>query len=177
MPPAAGNRSLIQTGARGRVCPQAKPLWEAIAPGFLSKYLTGQPFDPSLDVPTVNISSSMKFPGLDPRITEDCLFLDVVVPKKVFDGAQSRNATSKKDLSPALVAQNKNGTSVQRLSPVLVWLYGGGYSSGDKSGVSPAGLLGRDQQSGRDGFVFVAINYRVCFLFSAFQSPMSTNKN
>ncbi|PKY01112.1 carboxylesterase family protein [Aspergillus campestris IBT 28561] len=146
VPPAAENRSLIQTGARGRVCPQAKPLWETIAPGFLSNYLTGQPFDPSLDVPTLNISLNMKLPGLDPRITEDCLFLDVVVPKKVFDRTQNKNATSKRGLT---------------LAPVLVWLYGGGYSNGDKSGVSPAGLIGRDQQSGRDGFVFVAINYRV----------------
>ncbi|OJD30095.1 carboxylesterase family protein [Diplodia corticola] len=75
----------------------------------------------------------------DPRETEDCLFLDVIVPEKVFLSAS--NATS-------------NGTG----APVLVWIYGGGYTSGSKAAErTPSGLI----QRGGDGVIYVAMNYRV----------------
>ena len=70
--------------------------------------------------------------------SEDCLFLDVVVPQKVFDAGQ-------------------NGG---KLKPVLVWLYGGGWVSGDKRSLTnPLGLLESSDQE----LIFVAPNYRVCF--------------
>lgn len=64
---------------------------------------------------------------MDPRTTEDCLFLDVLVPK-VFDKA-------------------RNGTKV----PVLVWIYGGGYTYGDKSADNASGLIRRSMRLGETG--------------------------
>jgi len=75
--------------------------------------------------------------------TEDCLFLDVMVPKSIFEGGNNKK---------------KNGTG----APVLVWVYGGGYTAGSKSGSgNPAGLLERSMTHGRDGVIYVAMNYRL----------------
>ena len=82
---------------------------------------------------------------VDPRITEDCLFLDVYSPKKVFDSAASND-------------RHKGG------APVLVWIYGGGYTFGDKlqfGTYNPTGLINASKVDGSDGIVFVAMNYRV----------------
>jgi cholinesterase len=75
----------------------------------------------------------------DPRTSEDCLFLDVMVPKKIFDS-------------------KGNGKG----AAVLVWIYGGGYTGGSKgdSG-NPAGLIHASQSSGSDGVIYVSMNYRV----------------
>ncbi|OQU94968.1 hypothetical protein CLAIMM_01243 isoform 2 [Cladophialophora immunda] len=82
-------------------------------------------------------------PPQDPRTTEDCLFLDVVVPKSIFDKAN--NGTLKKG---------------QRGAPVMAWIYGGGYTIGDKaSGNDVHGLMKIASQM--DGLVFVAMNYRL----------------
>jgi carboxylesterase type B len=107
--------------------------------------LTGQNISnftnpPVSQSPYDNISSP---PSPDPRTSEDCLFLDVIVPTSIF------NATSAG-------------------APVLVWIYGGGYTEGDKSGSGdPAGLVATSQENGAEGVIFVAMNYRlglfVCF--------------
>ncbi|ETI26891.1 hypothetical protein G647_09990 [Cladophialophora carrionii CBS 160.54] len=82
---------------------------------------------------------------IDPRMTEDCLFLDVIVPKKVFDGARSR-----------IKRRQSNG------APVVVWIYGGGYTGGSKGGSgNPSGLIASSQAGGGDGIIFVAMNYRL----------------
>lgn len=102
---------------------------------------------------STNISSYPYVPEkMDPRTSEDCLFLDVMVPKMIFDRAQSKRPVPKKVLAP-----------------VMVWIYGGGYTMGDKSAYDPSGLIQRSMEVG-DGMVYVAINYRVslailpCFL-------------
>jgi len=80
-------------------------------------------------------------PPPDPRETEDCLFLDVLVPEAVFN-----NRNSKKGLAP-----------------VMVWVYGGGYTfsfkgnDGDASTVIKASQKSEDQ----NGVIYVAFNYRV----------------
>lgn len=72
-------------------------------------------------------------PAVDPRTNEDCLFMDVVVPKAIFDNA------------------NKTGS---KGAPVLVWIYGGGYTAGSKDGSgSPAGLLKRSQSDTSKGVI------------------------
>jgi carboxylesterase type B len=43
-----------------------------------------------------------QFPPLDPRTTEDCLFLDVVVPKSTFD--QASNGTGEKGKGAPVLA-------------------------------------------------------------------------
>ncbi|KAE8400882.1 Alpha/Beta hydrolase protein [Aspergillus pseudonomiae] len=138
LPPKV-NRAEVQTGALGRICPQATPIWSRyIMPRFLKSYFTNTTFD-SLDF------SSCPVPLIqDPRTSEDCLFLDVVVPQKVFDRAQGKPPIPK-----------------ESLAPVIVYFYGGGYVLGDKSGVDPSGLIQRGQQQDKDGVIYVALNYRL----------------
>ena len=109
------NRSSIQTGLPDRVCAQAGPAWYNIANQFVSAYIGGQKvFNQS----SFNMTTGPP-PPLDPRTTEDCLFLDVLVPRKIFENSEEGKG-----------------------APVLVWIYGGGYTEGSKSGSgNPAGLL------------------------------------
>ncbi|OJJ70231.1 hypothetical protein ASPBRDRAFT_56931 [Aspergillus brasiliensis CBS 101740] len=136
--PPTTNRTKIQTGDVGRVCPQADmPQWATTASAFIVETLYGY---------TLNTSDS-KFSVIDGagvhdgRITEDCLFLDVIVPKKIYD-RRSQNRTAK------------------RLAPVLVSIYGGGYVMGHKNTIDPSGLMERGMEVD-DGFIWVSFNYRV----------------
>ena len=73
-----------------------------------------------------------------PLTSEDCLFLDVIVPESVYDSCSDTGA------------------------PVLVWIYGGGYVAGSKfSAGNPATLISRSQDNGDEGVVYVALNYRL----------------
>lgn len=139
MPPKK-NRSQVFTGEVGRICPQSDPAWLLIAEKFIPEYLAGKTtFSPS----DFNSSSSMSgVPAQDPRSTEDCLFLDVLVPKKIFDKRQ--------------------GNKKSKGAPVLVWIYGGGYTAGSKEGSGdPAGLILRSQNNNSDGVIYVSMNYRL----------------
>ncbi|KAJ6016159.1 hypothetical protein N7540_010750 [Penicillium herquei] len=136
----ARNRTKVQNGTVGRVCPQAVPIWfEYIEPPFLLSILEGTQFNLSTD-----ISSYPYVPTTpDPRTTEDCLFLDVIVPEEVFNRSRSSRISSRKSLAP-----------------VLVWIDGGGFVQGDKTQLDPSGLVKRSTVVG-DGVVFVSINYRL----------------
>ncbi|KAJ5606617.1 hypothetical protein N7510_009398 [Penicillium lagena] len=134
------NRSQVQNGSVGIVCPSAEPIWEEdIAEPFLLSILYNTTFNQSTNISSYPYTP----PKLDPRTTEDCLFLDVVVPKHIFDRAQ-----------------NKSYVPNSKLAPVLVWIYGGGYTMGDKSSSDASGLVHRSTVSG-DGIIFVAMNYRL----------------
>jgi carboxylesterase type B len=139
----AQDRSIVQTGLPDRICPQAYPAWlETIAPQFLSLYLAGQTAFNASSFNTSRSGSSQ--PPEDPRTTEDCLFLDVVVPKSIFDNAE------KKDCG----------------APVLVWIYGGGYTTGSKSfWGNPAGLIARSEENNQEGIVVrdhISIRVKSC---------------
>lgn len=126
----------MNDGSQAVICPQANPAWLLTA----IKYLSGTPVaNLTQGTGSANLSS---IPAMDPTTSEDCLFLDVFTPTKVFEAAQN-NAT--------------NSTGV----PVLVWIYGGGYTGGNKAGNNPAGLLARAKDDGGEGLVYVAINYRL----------------
>lgn len=79
-------------------------------------------------------------PQPSPLEREDCLFLDVVVPKAIFDNREWQKA------------------------PVVVQVYGGGFAFGRKWGdENPAGLLETSRQldpEGR-GVIYVNLSYRV----------------
>lgn len=126
--PPAVNRSEIQTGDQRRICPQASPAWQAIANDFVPEYLTGQT---EFNQSSFNTSSSGSSSTPNPAETEDCLFLDVVVPQSIL---------------------RRSGRGYG--APVLVWIYGGGYTAGSKSGSGdPAGLIARSQDNGDDGVI------------------------
>ena len=123
------------------ICPQANPAWELIAGTFVPAYVAGKPYNLSAAEAALK-SMSGSLPIQDPRTTEDCLFLDVVVPQSIFRAAS--NATN-----------NTSG------APVLVWIYGGGYTAGEKSAYNAAGLIKASQASSTEGVIFVSLNYRL----------------
>jgi carboxylesterase type B len=136
--PPENNRSAgVQDGSYGPVCPQAaSPAWQQTSQAFLQSLEQGEKnFTP----PALNFT----VPTPDPGESEDCLFLDVLTPKSIFENAG-------------------NGAG----APVLIWIYGGGYFVGSKNLFgNPAGLLAR---SGADTIstsspeiIYVALNYRV----------------
>lgn len=131
----------MDDGSVGRICPQVDPAWELIAAVFIPDYLDGKPFNLSATVGGLaNVSGSAL--SLDPRTTEDCLFLDVVVPQSILKSAS-------------------NSTNLTSGAPVLVWIYGGGYTAGDKSSYNPAGLIQASQVNTSQGTIFVSLNYRL----------------
>ncbi|KAJ4395822.1 hypothetical protein N0V93_000036 [Gnomoniopsis smithogilvyi] len=80
-------------------------------------------------------------PPPDPRESEDCLLLDVMVPQKVF---------------------NASAGGTGPLAPVMVWIHGGGFALGAKSSVgNPSQLLQKSVEGGLNGMVYVQINYRL----------------
>ena len=100
----------MQDGLYGNVCPQGNVKW-----------LTG----PAATLPA------------GPDESEDCLFLDVVMPSSLFK-------------------PNSSG------APVIVWIHGGGYLLSSKWGNGDAsGLIANSISAGREGFIWVAINYRL----------------
>lgn len=130
--PPINNRSVVQTGNVGKVCPAAFPLWYLRG----KQYLAGNPNAGTL-------SPAELLPPPDPREDEDCLFLDILVPKAVFEKRHGK----------------------KRLAPVMVWVYGGGFTfsfkgnDGDPSTIIKASK----QTSDKDGVIYVAFNYRVSF--------------
>lgn len=108
------NRSAgVQDGKYGKICPQAYTPWQN------SALVTAPPGE---------------------HESEDCLFLDVVVPKGVWD----------------------QRCSVSR--PVIVWIHGGGFQIGAKYGTpdsNPLGLLDRSFADNGEGVIWIGLNYRV----------------
>ncbi|RKF84067.1 Carboxylesterase patB [Golovinomyces cichoracearum] len=73
---------------------------------------------------------------------EDCLFLDIMVPRKTWDQTHIHAKV--------------------KLAPVLVWIHGGGFTSGDKSlHKDPSPLLARGIELHKGGMIVVSINYRL----------------
>ncbi|EKG12539.1 Carboxylesterase type B [Macrophomina phaseolina MS6] len=93
----ATNRSVINDGSIGRICPQPPSSSSSSEAAFLLNYLaTGQ-----IATNTTSSTTSSSNSTTDPRETEDCLFLDVIVPEKVFTNAGQGDG-----------------------APVLVWIHG-----------------------------------------------------
>lgn len=110
----------VQDGSVGYICFQSAPGYFGGAVGGLGDLIRSFPVDVSSQKPS-----------------EDCLFLDVMAPVKLFNAAHS---------------------TPSRLAPVLVNIHGGGFALGDKrTNYDPQGLL----QQSRNGIVYVSMNYRV----------------
>ena len=112
------DRNAVQDGSLGHICPQAPPLWFEQGESALGPLLSFIPPDASSQTQS-----------------EDCLFLDVIVPTKLFPTRVKR--------PPA---------------PVLVNIHGGGFWVGEKRALYPPnGLL----KAANNDFIYVSINYRV----------------
>lgn len=119
-----------------RICPQASPAWGQAAQTFLAGVLMGGSI-PNITYVAPGANSSSKVPTRDPRENEDCLFLDVFVPQDVLSQAGKGYG-----------------------APVLVWIYGGGYTGGNKN-YNPAGLLAASNSTSNGDVIYVAMNYRL----------------
>jgi len=123
----------------GGTCPQAYPVWYLCGLALLSGEIES----------AVECNASL-IPKPEPLEREDCLFLDVIVPKAIFSSAaEMQNGTDKATATGA---------------PIMVWIYGGGFTFGKKYGDGdPAGLMDKARQedpAGR-GVIYVTLNYRV----------------
>ncbi|KAI6250662.1 Carboxylesterase [Erysiphe necator] len=139
-PPVAPaiNRTL-NNGEKAAVCAQGSPFWG----NMMIKNLMGVGLEQlkkdeeelELLKKSLTIETIYTYQPLDPRTSEDCLFLDVLVPEDVFNSNKS--------------------------APVLIWIHAGGYVSGDKTSAGkPLNLLAKAEENG-EGIIFVAINYRL----------------
>jgi cholinesterase len=141
--PPRGRNETVDDGSIARICPQAYPKIAAINQIFNSRYsLTGDTDLEGIQNATRGFDYPRNTPQ-DPRATEDCLFLDVMVPREVFD---------------------KKSSSLHRLgkgAAVMVEVHGGGYGAGTKYDTPPAGLISRSQVGHEEGIIYIAINYRL----------------
>ncbi|KAF9635128.1 Carboxylesterase type B [Lasiodiplodia theobromae] len=137
--PALTDRSVVNDGNTNRICPQGSANWGIVGTFLLDYIATGKL--PNISTSAINDvinSDTVTNVTRDPRESEDCLFLDVIVPQGVFENAGSGH----------------------RGAPVLVWIHGGGYTSGSKTGYgSPAGLLKRSPDD--NSAIYVSMNYRL----------------
>ena len=129
----------------------ANPVWLQIAGKFIGPYLTNSTAAFYQHYPLPASFPRPEVPPSDPTETEDCLFLDVLVPEPIF----SRRHAGKNN-------------------PVLVWIHGGGFAGGYKTQYSPTAFLKQSYSSSANGIVFVALNYRVSTLEYA---PLHTDDN
>jgi len=83
-----GRNTVVQNGSVGSICPQALPAWGFIGTAFTVAFAEGKEsafnFTAAEDA-LLAAEANASAPIPDPRTTEDCLFLDVFVPKAVFD--------------------------------------------------------------------------------------------
>lgn len=146
----AVNRSVLQRGDVGRICAQGSPDWFTAELSVVPDLLSGNSASINVSEATktlqglraqtsaqVAANSSALLANQDPRVSEDCLFLDVFAPKDAFD-----------------LAGKGYG------NPVMVYIHGGGFASGSKADTDPTSLLDQAKIDG-ENIVFVTINYRL----------------
>ncbi|KAG7436475.1 Carboxylesterase patB [Fusarium oxysporum f. sp. raphani] len=88
------NRTVVQTGTGTRICPQGQPQWQAKTLMAIRKYSNPKvPF--TLEGWVEAIENGVVPPGnINANATEDCLLLDVHIPKKVLKAAGTKNKES-----------------------------------------------------------------------------------
>ncbi|KAK4935534.1 hypothetical protein LTR10_023445 [Elasticomyces elasticus] len=135
VPPSTNGTKIFNDGSRAVTCFQAVPAWTAYTADWVVNGTAAFNISAGYQVPPLAAT-----PPADPTATEDCLFLDVMVPQAIFETAgQGQGA------------------------PVMVWIHGGGYTLGSKTLYSPsaAGLIKASQSQGGNGIIWVGLNYRL----------------
>ena len=134
---------------------------ETTSPQVIAAVLAGKSLANITSQPIPNAANLNRssFPAPDPRTSEDCLFLDVVVPTSIYQNrhnGDSGSHTGGKAFVPLTsVVWFRTETSA---APVLVNIFGGGFVIGDKNSMgNPAGLLARSN----DKIIYVTFNYRL----------------
>ncbi|KAM0446022.1 hypothetical protein ACHAPV_004728 [Trichoderma viride] len=157
------NRTAVQTGSELRFCPQGVPPWQNDAFTPIGKYSSpANAF--TLQAWEESIKDGQPLPvDWNTGAQEDCLFLDVHVTKGAFEQATSKSKSC-------------GGEG----APVLVWIHGGGFALGSKTGTptpgyDPVGLFEHAAANSDQGLVFVGLNYRLGAL--GFMSGSEIEKN
>ncbi|KAG0650086.1 Carboxylesterase patB [Hyphodiscus hymeniophilus] len=133
--PTSPTGRVFNDGSKAVTCIEALPAWGSTTADWLVNGTAA--FDISAGYQPPNITT---MPPQDLSASEDCLFLDLMVPKTIFDKAGR---------GPA--------------APVMVWIHGGGYTLGSKTLYSPSatGLIRASQSNGKEGVIWVGLNYRL----------------
>ncbi|KAF9878746.1 hypothetical protein CkaCkLH20_03646 [Colletotrichum karsti] len=160
--PPTGRVQAVQVGEQGRICPQAMPEWTEITRQFVPAFAAGNQstFNYTQAAAIAEAQRAQRqwpAPWANPNnhTTEDCLFLDVVVPKAVFEGGRNNTGSN---------GTTSTADNVHQGAPVLVWLHGGAYAIGNKvydNSADPSGLIKTSQANGSAGIIYVSINYRL----------------
>ncbi|KAF5873332.1 putative lipase protein [Botrytis fragariae] len=132
--PRTANRT-INNGQEARSYHRAHPYWLKTARQYINKV----PLD-EIKQEWFGINNP---PLHDASQSEDCLFLDVMVPTTIFEKTSKIETC---DDEPS--------------APVLVWIDGGGFTCGYKHATNPAGLI-ENSVVLKEEFVYVSINYRL----------------
>lgn len=107
------------------MCPQAQPKWIDFSGGSVG------------NLTQVPLLTAAELPAAAPGSSEDCLFLDIIVPETIFNDRHTKKA------------------------PVVVFVHGGGYVESYKTASgSGIGLIQAAAEDGND-LVYVTINYRL----------------
>ncbi|CAI4213871.1 unnamed protein product [Parascedosporium putredinis] len=128
VPRTTVNRT-VDDGSNSRICHQASGSFMIYSIALVAATIADQceaTPDPAAGLPSTNAPQS-----------EDCLLLDVHVPRSVW----KRRETEKR--------------------PVLFWIHGGGYTEGSKVLIEPAGQISRSLREDKEGLIIVTINYRL----------------
>ncbi|KAJ4422560.1 hypothetical protein N0V82_002788 [Gnomoniopsis sp. IMI 355080] len=159
------NRTL-NDGSNERICPQAMPLWQILnppppplvimlPPGAAGPAAGAMPPAGAPPGASGAPAGAPPLPPPDPRESEDCLLLDVMVPQQTFNAAVGGQGP---------------------LAPVMVWIHGGGFALGGKSTVgNPSQLLQKSVQGGLNGMVYVQMNYRLGMFGFPPKGPQDTD--
>ncbi|KAG4433939.1 hypothetical protein IFR05_010584 [Cadophora sp. M221] len=132
-PPSTG-RKVFNDGSDFAICPNAMPAWGSVAGQWLMEGIGSINITAGYTIPNITTA-----PPAIPGTNEDCLFLDVLVPKDVFDDDIKETG-----------------------APVVAWIHGGGFTLGWKTQYgSGVGFIDASRRNGKEGIIYVAINYRL----------------
>lgn len=95
------------------LCPQGNPAWQYIAAQFSAWFIAGNSSEFNFTAAEIELEQVLATLGPvepDPATTEDCLFLDVVVPQAIFDNANNR------------YRKRQDWTDHRGGVPVVIWL-------------------------------------------------------
>jgi len=126
VPKTTINRT-IDGGSNTRICYQATGSFYQYSLPLVQAYAAG----------CGNVSEASLGSSETLTQSEDCLLLDVHVPKGVW----------------------KHRADVKR--PVLVWIHGGGYTEWSKEAINVGGILTSSLMEDKGGMIVVTINYRL----------------
>ena len=109
-PETSSNR--FENGSVTRICPQSPPAWNLISQQVQEAVIAGNVSDFNFTAAQEQLQEYLATappPTPDPTETEDCLFLDVYVPKAVLNNARNRHL------------KRQNWTDHHAGAPVLLW--------------------------------------------------------